>query len=218
MSATEHPAYREGLNLLRERQYHEALKAFNKALEDEPNSPDIISDRGVTYLHLGQKQKALDDMNRAVELEPDYAYRYASRAFVRDSMGDLEGAVEDYRYAVKLEPDDSIAHNNLGILEEKMGYQNSAKKHFDKADELAENDPEFQEFMKGSQDPKPDPSEPAILPPRPEGVPISPNKTSTKKEEPKAGDHIRVMLEVFRKKETFKDFVRFVRRGFKNED
>jgi tetratricopeptide (TPR) repeat protein len=115
--------------------HKDALKFYDKAIADEPSNPDYYSKRGVTYFHLGNLKAALADMNTSAELEPEYSYRYASRAYIKDAMGDLDGAIEDYKIAVQLDPEDGVAFNNLGLLEEKQGYA-TAKKHFDKADEL----------------------------------------------------------------------------------
>ena len=44
-----------------EQKYEKALMFFNKALVLNPNHPDILSHRGVLYLHLNQKRKCFDD-------------------------------------------------------------------------------------------------------------------------------------------------------------
>lgn len=128
--------YTEAMKLLDEGKFEPALQLFNKALELDPDQPDYLSDRAVTYFHLGKKDLAMIDLNRAQQLDPENPYRYSSRAFVKDSLGDIEGAVSDYEKATNLDPNDAVAWNNLGLLEEKKGYLKKAQSHFKKADEL----------------------------------------------------------------------------------
>ena len=128
---------------------HEALKneeidlsieLYTKALEQNPNDCNILSDRGVAYLHAGNKELCFKDLNRAIELQPDYSFRYACRAFAKNNFGDLDGAILDYEKAVQLDKDDAVAHNNLGLLLEQKGYQKEAEERFKRADQLSKQE------------------------------------------------------------------------------
>ena len=130
--------HKKAQELMDEQKYDRALEAFNKALELNPNDPNILSHRGVLFLHLKQKRKCFDDLELSLNLDKDYAYRYAALAYAKEFFGDLDGAIALYETAVEMEPDDAIAHNNLGLLREKKGYQQKAQKSFEKADRLAE--------------------------------------------------------------------------------
>ncbi len=126
----------KAIALLKEQKYKAAGELLSKAITEYPDSAELISERGVLHLHLGNKQEALQDMDKAVELQPQNSYRYSSRAYTKDRFGDTEGAIEDYQVAVNLDPEDDIAHNNLGLLQEKLGYIDKAKRNFEKADRL----------------------------------------------------------------------------------
>ncbi len=126
----------KAIELLKQQKYKDAGELLSMAISEYPNSAELISERGVLHLHLGNKHEALQDMDKAVELQPHNSYRYSSRAFTKDRFGDTEGAIEDYQKAVELDPDDDIAHNNLGLLQEKLGYIDKAKTNFEKADKL----------------------------------------------------------------------------------
>lgn len=130
------PIENQGLKLLSQGKYQEALLFFDSFLKSHPRDADAFSDRGVVRLHLNDLKGALEDMNQARRLEPNKAYRYSSRAYVKEKMGDTRGAILDYEKAIALDPDDAIAHNNLGLLEEKLGRHNKALEHIRKADEL----------------------------------------------------------------------------------
>jgi tetratricopeptide (TPR) repeat protein len=203
--------HKKAQELLDEQKLDKSLAAFNKALAEAPNHPDILSHRGVVYLHLNQKKKCLDDLLLSLKLDKDNAYRYASLAYARDYFGDLEGAIKDYQKAVEVDPEDAISHNNLGLLMEKQGYQSKAKRNFEKADKLAEiqkgmfetlDQVEAREEKTESTDsdnyiPKGEKLQPRKL---------TPDKQQTTKE---------VLKSVVTKKSVFKEFISFVKNGFK---
>jgi tetratricopeptide (TPR) repeat protein len=105
-------------------------------LEVFPDNPDLLAERAVVYLHLGNKSLCILDLDKAVDIERHNPYRYASRGFVREKLGDIEGAAADYEKALELDPLDAITHNNLGMIFEKKGRAQQAKPHFEMADAL----------------------------------------------------------------------------------
>jgi Flp pilus assembly protein TadD len=187
--------YEIAKNEIKNNNFQKAVNALNKAIEKEPNNPTYYSDRGVCYYHLEMKEQALTDMNKSVELDPEYSYRYSSRAYIKDSMGDVKGAVEDYEIAVKLDSEDAVAYNNLGLLQEKLGYMQQSKSNFEKADGLAkmleESGIEYNNELKPTNLQKEIDKE---------------NKNLTTK---------KVMFSIFKSKENFKEFIQFIKNGFK---
>ena len=123
---------------LKNGEIEKSIELYTKALKESPNDCNIISDRGVAYIHAKDKLKSLADFDRAIELQPDYGYRYAARAFAKNNFGDIDGAILDYEKAVELDPDDAVGHNNLGLLLEQKGYQKEADDRFERADKLSE--------------------------------------------------------------------------------
>lgn len=185
-----------------------ALKHFKLALKEHPNNAQIINDRAVLYIHLKQEHLAMEDFNLAVKLDPTYSYRYASRAYARDFFGDTDGAIEDYKIAVELDPDDAVANNNLGILLEKKGYQDTANKHYEKADKVAKHQKQFEKLMDEEEalqyldvdNPKPE-----------NGVKIQPKKIEKDQEMNKG----KFLSKILTDSGTFKEFVSFIKNGFK---
>ena len=197
MSAYINKSHEKARELLVTGKPNEALKLLEQLLIKWPDHPDLFSDRGVVYLHLGDSQKALLDMSKAVDLQPDYGFRYASRAFVRDNLGDIEGAINDYEMAIKLDPEDAISLNNLGLLEEKRGYTQKARAIFDLADKLNRN-----EGVPGASDQSPQKDSTSSTP-----VKIEPDNTTY-------WQHVK---NVFVQDGEFREMLRFISRGFKTK-
>ncbi|MBL4862590.1 MAG: tetratricopeptide repeat protein [Crocinitomicaceae bacterium] len=202
---------------------HEALKAGNVdeaiwcytlALEENPNDCDILSDRGVAFLHLNDEQKCFEDLNLSLKLQPDYAYRYASRAYAKKHFGDLDGAIKDYEKAVELDPDDAVAQNNLGLLLEQKGYANEAKNRFARADKLSKLEDELYQVIDdletGDDRAPAEPEKPKTVEKNEARPEIDPAEQQEKRTT-KLGE----FLKLFTSKRQFKEFINFIKNGFK---
>ena len=198
---SKNPNYLQGLAFYKQAEYEKAIEQFTLAIVKEEN-PNIYSERGIAWFHLGEKENALSDLNYALGLEPHNPYRYSSRAFLRDSMGDTQGAIEDYTKAVELDPDDAIALNNLGMAEEKLGYKERAEARWKQADNLAaQNDLLGKLGIALGQPPPPPPkSETAAEAEAIEEMPA-----------PGFKDYLRVMAGVFTSSKRRSEFWKFLR-------
>ena len=189
---TEHE---KAYNLMLEKDYQQALKIFDDLIYLFPNEANLLSDRGVIFIHLNKKEEALQDFDQAVFLEDSYGYRYASRAYARDFFGDTEAAILDYEKAIKLDPEDAVSHNNIGLLQEKLGYKQKAQKNFELADEISK-----------------DQKDNLISPP-----PVLENEVPKVQEESsiKNKSFFSEFLKVFKSKKQFREFIGFIKKGGK---
>lgn len=208
------PDWNTANELVKERKWDEALKAFDRAFTALSEHPDLIHDRAVCLFQVGRKNEALSELNRAVELQPDYSYRYASRAYIRNAMKDIMGAIDDYKKAIELDPEDAISLNNLGMLEEQLGYRKEADERYRAADELSRILKERGIDISKANDEREEPAVTAEVPNH------QPNPTSTEGEKTpenneangSIGDEIK---KVFTQRSAFKEFVDFIRNGLK---
>jgi len=170
--------------------YLGAFQLYSKAIDVLPNDANLFSARGIVLFHLDKKEDSLKDMNKAVELEPNYSYRYSSRAYIKASLRMTEYAIADYKKCTELDPQDAIAWNNMGLLEDQLGWNKKAEKTFQKADSL-------DKVLKDN------------------GITAEKNIDATPVKLEKPITKSRIIKDVFTKKETFKEFVHFVKSGFK---
>jgi len=201
------PTHESAHQLLHDGKVIEAIEAYSKALQINPDHADIYSDRGVAHLHNMDKQKCFADLNKAIELQPDYAYRYAAMAFAKNNFGDLEGAIIDYEKAVELDPDDAVAQNNLGLLLEQQGYKKSADERFARADKLSEQEDHLLEVIDDLDQQKPEAKK--------EIAPEPATSIETATEEVDTSSNSEEFKKIFTKKSQFKEFIRFIKNGFK---
>ncbi len=201
-----HPSFVKAEELMASSNYEQAMELFDLAIKEESSNPIYYSQRGVCFYHLKNLEAALRDMNKSVELDPTYSYRYASRAYIKDAMGNVVGAIEDYKKATELDPEDAVSFNNLGLLEEKLGYMESSKKSFKKADELAK-------LLEGTGVV----TEDELLQSSEEAPRNIQKELDKKKEETNKSSIVKEIGGVFRRKDTLKEFILFVKSGFKTK-
>lgn len=201
------PTHEAAHELLKDGKVIEAIDMYSKALEINPENADIYSDRGVAHLHNMDKKNCFADLNKAISLQPNYAYRYAAMAFAKNNFGDLEGAIVDYQKAVELDPDDAVAQNNLGLLLEQQGYKKAAEERFARADKLSEQEDHLLEVIddldRDSADEKST------------GANQNVASSATNETEEAPSTNSEEFKKIFTKKSQFKEFIRFIKNGFK---
>lgn len=97
-------AHRQGLEHLVRFQWEFALEAFHHALVLDPDTPDILTDRGFAFVFSGEKEAALRDFSRAIELQPLNAERWLQRWFCHEFFRDEVAAKADYLRAKEIDP------------------------------------------------------------------------------------------------------------------
>jgi tetratricopeptide (TPR) repeat protein len=125
-------------------QYEEALAAFNRAIELDPEDTWAIAQRGDTHLVLERYEEALDDFSRAIEraIELDLDYGWAIAGLRGDTYRRLkryDEALADFNRAIDLKPDEAESIANRGEIYRHMERYEEALDDFDRAIELDPN-------------------------------------------------------------------------------
>jgi tetratricopeptide (TPR) repeat protein len=134
VTSPQRPAvFDEAFALLRKKQFEEAVGAFKKGLEREPDSARGYIGLGEAYQGLGDEKNAIRACDRALALTTDpllqagafntkgitlHAAAFAKSKPDRDK---LVAAEQQFRAALNLNPNLHIARYNLGILNLKAG-------------------------------------------------------------------------------------------------
>ena len=82
--------------------WNEAINAYDKALELNPNDASAFNNRGFAYSNLGKYRQAILDYDRAIELNPKDADAYYNRGNAYSRLGNSIYANQDLKKAANL--------------------------------------------------------------------------------------------------------------------
>ena len=129
----------KGNFLMMLKQIDEALKAYSRVIDLDPNDAAAYNNRGVAYHRKGKLDLAVKDYNIAIKLNPDDANAYSNRSNVYREMGEFNRAIDDANTAIKLNPNFTEAYSNRGAAYGAKGDFDLAIKDCSKAIELNPN-------------------------------------------------------------------------------
>jgi tetratricopeptide (TPR) repeat protein len=96
-SSDETDFYQEGVDLLRQDKFHEALTSFRLSLRDNPNDTDVLQQIAVTYTHIGMTDEAIKTYRRVLELKPHASGAHYGLAFLLLQRGSSDEGVAHLR-------------------------------------------------------------------------------------------------------------------------
>jgi len=112
---------REGIRLLEAKQYHEAIKAFQAALDLLSKNENIRNNLASAYSHLGVsllKSGRFSDsrraLNQAAALTPDSANLLYYRGFLAFKQGRYRESIRILKASLKKDPENAHAWTSLG--------------------------------------------------------------------------------------------------------
>jgi hypothetical protein len=115
----------------------QALEAYRRALELDPNLADAHVNLG-RQLHLaGEGGCAEPHYREAVRLAPDDPTPHYNLGVLLEEQGRRDDAVHAYRQAILRDPEFADAHCNLGLLLESLGRRQEAVRHLMAARKLS---------------------------------------------------------------------------------
>lgn len=142
--------YARGISHERLKQWDEAEADFRRALELNPDQPQVLNYLGYSLVERREKlDEALDMIERAVAARPDSGYIVDSLGWVLFRLGRYDEAVEHMERAVELMPVDPVVNDHLGDVYWAVGRAREAEfqwkralSFIDPADTDGEADPE----------------------------------------------------------------------------
>ncbi len=84
--------------------YGASLSDFAKAMEINPNLPELYYSRAMKYWANGKSDLALADCNTALRLDPQCAVAFYIRGFLYKYMGHKKSADLDFQQALQIQP------------------------------------------------------------------------------------------------------------------
>ena len=128
------PLFQEGLGHLKSREYHEAVKCFDKAIEIE-KKPIYLCNKGLALCRLEKNNEAIECYAKAIEINPNLADAWKDVGLALKDSGRYKEAVKCYAKAIEINPNLADAWLAKGLVLKDLGEHDEAVKCFDKAKE-----------------------------------------------------------------------------------
>jgi len=85
------------------RQPQKSIDAYAKALELQPNNPNVITDQGVMYREVGLLDQAIANFRKASELDPKHVQSVFNLGVVYTDKGQKDLAAEAYNRVIAMD-------------------------------------------------------------------------------------------------------------------
>jgi tetratricopeptide (TPR) repeat protein len=130
---------RAGMANERTGNYPEAVTAYRRGLEAEPENVELLNAMGFALFQQGKSDEAVVALEKALEVDPKHRKAHNNMALASIDLGELEMAEVHYRESLAIEPEAAI-YSDLGFVLERQGMIEDAAEAYRKALEL---DPEL---------------------------------------------------------------------------
>lgn len=118
----------------------EAIAAYKKAIETNPNYEIPCYNLGTIYYQSGRKDEAIKLYEKAVAIKPSYADAYMNLGSAYYDTGRIPEAIAAYENAIKNNPSSVEAYYNLGVAYSKTGKKAEAIAAYEKVLEIDSTD------------------------------------------------------------------------------
>lgn len=108
----------------------EAIEAYLKAIELNPNAAGALVNLGTIYFHKRDWTKSEQYYRGAVEADPNYALAHYNLGNLYDERSDPDHAYAHYHAALRIQPQYADAHYNLALLHQGQGDMMKALSHW----------------------------------------------------------------------------------------
>jgi uncharacterized protein HemY len=114
---------------LRQRHWAEAERAFRRALEADPDSPDAHYGLSVALPRQDRVEEGIDHALLAVGLRYEYPEAHFQLGAVMSRLGWFERAVQAFEISLRLRPGFVLAHRYLSRIYARLGKSELALQH-----------------------------------------------------------------------------------------
>lgn len=128
----------DGIALLQEEEYDDALSVARELQEMEENTADGYHLEALVYQYQFDWEKSIESLDKAIDCAPYDADLFNIRGFAYLSLGNYEKAKTDFKEAIDLE-DLEAAHRNIVLMHI---LQDKSEEGIEYLVERLQNDPE----------------------------------------------------------------------------
>jgi tetratricopeptide (TPR) repeat protein len=102
------------------KEYNEAIKYYDKALEIDPKYALAWNNKGVAVGKLEKYNEAIGCYDKALEIDPKDADEWYNKGNALHDLGKYKEAIECYDKALEIDAKDAYAVNNIGLALNKL--------------------------------------------------------------------------------------------------
>lgn len=103
-----------------ENRYEDAIAAYDRALQIQPDLADTWNNRGVVLTRMQRYPEAIASYEQATTIRPNYPDAWNNRGVVLLELQQFPDAIGCYEQAIQAKPDYADAWNNRGVAFSKM--------------------------------------------------------------------------------------------------
>jgi tetratricopeptide (TPR) repeat protein len=105
--------YQEGLDLLADSKFHEALTSFRLALKDAPGDPVVLQQIAIAYTRIGMTEEAAKTYRHVLKNQPDAPGAHYGLAFLYLRGGQHQEAIRHLKAFLGNAPTGEEAREHL---------------------------------------------------------------------------------------------------------
>jgi Tfp pilus assembly protein PilF len=129
----DHSYLRAGIEFMRQGEFKEAEKEYRKALELNPDNPEVHVNLGFVLVQLGKIDKGIYHYKEALRIDPECPEAHNNYGIILNRIGKVDEAAAHYRKAIELDPEVFDPYYNLGVLRMTQGKFKEAAEYYKKA-------------------------------------------------------------------------------------
>ncbi len=114
-------------------EFPEAVAAYKKSLELNPNQPTTWYDLGVSYAAMDKMPEAIEAYSKSIEIDQSSARPFNNRATAYARLKQYDKAIADCDRAIELDTNDFLAWRNRGLAKHDKGDLDSAITDYDES-------------------------------------------------------------------------------------
>jgi tetratricopeptide (TPR) repeat protein len=107
--------------------FDQAIEAYKRAVEADPEFADAHCNLGTVYYHQGLRDAAQACFEHAMALDASHVEARFNLANLLEEKNQDQSALAQYKAVIGVDPSFADAHLNLALLYEKLGLPRSAR-------------------------------------------------------------------------------------------
>jgi CHAT domain-containing protein/tetratricopeptide (TPR) repeat protein len=114
-------------------QYEAAIDCYNRALNIQPDLPEVLQNKGGVLHSMGQYEAAINCYNEALAIQPNLSEAFSNKGLALSGLGMYEMAIDCFNRALDIQPHFPESLYNKGNVLAKLGRYDAAIDCYDQA-------------------------------------------------------------------------------------